>query len=49
MARVGIPIPGENAQCEDCGLVYGLADGDPKTEQPYTCDDCGGAVEVVEE
>jgi hypothetical protein len=33
------------ARCEDCGLEYGLAeDGDPRTDKPYTCDDCGGAV-----
>jgi len=48
MARIGAPIPGENAVCEDCGLVYPLnADGEPKTEAPFICDDCGGSVEVA--
>lgn len=48
MARIGFPIPGENAVCEDCELIYSLdADGEPKTQEPFTCDDCGGAVEAA--
>jgi hypothetical protein len=46
--RIAIPIPGQDAQCEDCGLTYRLDDdGEPRTAKPYTCDDCGGAVEPV--
>lgn len=48
MARIGPPDPGKNAVCEDCELTYPLdEDGEPKTEAAYTCDDCGGAVEVA--
>lgn len=49
MAKVGVPIPGENAVCEGCGLIYPLdEDGEPKTDGAYTCDDCGEAVEVID-
>ncbi|MEN6368075.1 MAG: hypothetical protein ABFD77_00045 [Thermotogota bacterium] len=33
------------ATCERCGLTYEIDDGAPRTNEPYTCDDCGGAVE----
>jgi hypothetical protein len=37
------------AQCESCGLTYLVdEDDEPVTQNPYTCDDCGGAVETVE-
>lgn len=48
MPRIGFPKPGENAVCEECELIYSLDDdGQPKTIEPFTCDDCGGAVEVA--
>lgn len=48
--RDGLPRPGKDAQCEDCGLVYELDEkGRPKTYYPFTCDDCSGAVEPVRE
>lgn len=35
------------AECEKCGLKYPLDEiGSPETEQSYTCDDCGGYVDV---
>ncbi len=35
------------AFCEDCGLEYGISDGEiPVTVKAYTCDDCGGYVGV---
>jgi len=35
------------AVCEDCGLRYPLGRADvPITAHPYTCDDCGGYVDV---
>lgn len=50
MPRIGIPVAGKDAQCEDCGLVYPLDEiGEPKTQVAYTCDDCGGPVEAAEE
>lgn len=37
------------AVCEDCGLNYPVGRLDiPITGYPYTCDDCGGYVEVVD-
>jgi hypothetical protein len=34
------------AVCGRCGLRYSVQDEDPVTKVPYTCDDCGGPVEV---
>ena len=49
MPKIAIPRLGKDAVCEDCDLVYPLdADGEPVTQAPYTCDDCGGAVEAIE-
>lgn len=34
------------ACCDSCGLAYDIDDdGDPVTQAPYTCDDCGGYVD----
>lgn len=34
------------AHCERCGLGYPVDDqGEPITQDPYTCNDCGGSVE----
>lgn len=39
----------KTARCEDCGLEYEVGRNDvPVTEEPFTCDDCGGYVDVVE-
>lgn len=36
------------AQCEQCPLTYQVdEDGCPVTIEPFTCDDCGGSVEVL--
>lgn len=36
-----------SAVCGDCGLTYRLGRNDvPITSYPYTCDDCGGYVDV---
>jgi hypothetical protein len=36
-------------RCEGCGLGYAESGpGVPDTEDPFTCDDCGSAVEEVE-
>lgn len=38
------------ARCENCGLEYGVKSyGDPDTIVAFTCDDCGGAVEVFDD
>jgi hypothetical protein len=38
------------ARCEDCGLVYGVDyAGVPETQEAFTCDDCGGYVDVDKE
>jgi len=35
------------AHCTSCGLVYGVSrDGEPETDREWTCDDCGGPVEI---
>ena len=35
------------AMCEDCEQTYAVdGTGVPKTKTAFTCDDCGGAVEV---
>ena len=34
------------AHCEKCGLGFDIDEDEcPKTADPFTCDDCGGAVE----
>lgn len=44
------PLRPTPAVCEECGLRYALTPwGDPATDAPYTCDDCGGYVEVPDE
>ena len=36
------------AECEDCRLLYAVSSvGEPITQRAYTCDDCGGYVDVV--
>ena len=39
--------PERGAMCEDCEQTYAVdGTGVPKTKEAFTCDDCGGAVEV---
>lgn len=39
--------PGRPAVCEDCGLNYEVGrEHIPVTVDPFTCDDCGGYVDV---
>lgn len=36
------------AKCERCGLRYEMGKFGPATNEPYTCDDCGGYVDEDE-
>ena len=37
-------------RCENCDLGYDDDGYDgPDTQEPYACDDCGGAVERIED